>query len=137
MDNLKVTSKKANILTENIIFIILNLAFLTILILFVFSKAGSAAVLEEKYAKQIALTIDAAKPLMIITLNMQDAFNKMEKDWIKEDVVKIDKENNLVIVKLGEKGGYTYSYFNDVDVNAYPDNKGNYIIYVNDYNENE
>jgi hypothetical protein len=137
MDNLKVTSKKANILTENIIFIILNLAFLTILILFVFSKAGSAAVLEEKYAKQIALTIDAAKPLMIITLNMQDAFNKMEKDWIKEYVVKIDKENNLVIVKLGEKGGYTYSYFNDVDVNAYPDNKGNYIIYVNDYNENE
>ena len=125
--------KRGNILTENIIFIILNLVFLTILVLFVFSKAGGAAVLEEKYAKQIALTIDAAKPLMIITLNMEDTFSEMEKNWDLKDAVVIDNENNLVTVKLGEKGGYSYSYFNDVDVTNYPDNKGGYVIRVNNY----
>jgi len=73
--------RKANILTENIIFIILNLLFLSILILFVFSKSGGAAVLEEKYSKQIALILDSAKPGMTIRLNMDDALNKKEKDF--------------------------------------------------------
>jgi len=124
-------NKRANILTENIIFIILNLVFLTILVVFVFSKAGGAAVLEEKYAKQIALAIDAAKPLMIITLNMQDAFDKMEEGWVEENAVMI--KDNIVTVKLREKGGYSYSFFNDVDVTSYPDKKGGYVIRVNDY----
>ena len=128
-------NKKANILTENIIFIILNLVFLSILIVFVFSKSGGAAILEEKYAKQIALSIDSTKPLMIITLNMQDAFEKMDSDWNEEDVVKI--QDNNIIVQLREKGGYSYSFFNNVDVNVYPDYEGNYIIIVNDYIENE
>ena len=125
-------NKKANILTENIIFIILNLIFLSILILFVFSKAGGAAVLEEKYAKQIALTIDGAKPLMEITLNMKDAFKKMDDEWNKDDVVLI--KDNVVTVKLREKGGYSYSFFNDVNVDSVYDKKGEggYVIIVNE-----
>ena len=70
---MKRKNKKANILVENIIFIVLNVLFLTILVLFLFSKTGSAAVLEEKYAKQIALIIDSAKSGMIIHLDMEDA----------------------------------------------------------------
>ena len=62
--------KRGQILVENIVFIILNLVFLTILILFIFSKSGSEANLEEKYSKQIALIIDSAKPGMTIHLNM-------------------------------------------------------------------
>ena len=123
--------KKANILTENIIFIILNLVFLSILILFVFSKAGSAAVLEEKYAKQIALTIDAAKPEMKIILNMEDAFDEIEDGWDMDNVITI--KDNVVTVKLREKGGYDYSFFNNVKVNTFPDKKGGYVIYVTDY----
>jgi len=57
--------KKGNILTGNIIFIILNLVFLSILIIFLFSKMGSAIVLEEKYAKQIALILDSAGFLIL------------------------------------------------------------------------
>lgn len=124
-------NKKANIITENIIFIILNLIFLSILVLFVFSKAGSAAVLEEKYAKQIALTIDAAKPLMVITLNMEDAFKKMDKNWKQDDVVVI--KENTVTVRLREKGGYSYSFFNAVYVDTFPDKKGGYVIRITDY----
>lgn len=126
--------RKANILTENIIFIILNLLFLSILILFVFSKSGGAAVLEEKYSKQIALILDSAKPGMTIRLNMDDALNKKEKEFDANSIVSV--QNNLVTVKLRDKGGYSYTFFNDVNVNYYFDAEtSSYIFIINNYNE--
>jgi len=106
-----------NVLTENIIFIVLNLVFLAILVLFLVSKMGDAAILEEKYAKQIAMIIDSAKPVMEIHLDMEDAFDKKE-GVDNNSMVLIDK--NVVTVKLREKSkGYSYSFFNNVDVSAY------------------
>ena len=125
-------NRKANILTENIIFIVLNLVFLSILILFLFSKIGSAAVLEEKYAKQIALIVDSAKPGMIIHLNMEDAIETAldEGRNIKEIVLIHD---NIITVQLREKAGYSYSFFNDVQVNANLDTTNNeeYFFVIN------
>lgn len=98
---------------ENLIFIILNLVFLSILILFLFLKMGSAAVLEERYAKQIALIIDSAKPGMTINLDMEKAIEKAKKEnWPVDKIVTI--QGNIVTVRLREKGGYSYSFFNDV-----------------------
>lgn len=111
----KFKDKRANILTENIIFIILNLVFLSILIVFLVSRTGAAAVLEEMHAKQVALMIDAAEPGMTINLDMEKAINIAKKEGIKfSDVVKIN--DNVVTVQLREKGGYSYSFFNDVFV---------------------
>ena len=59
-------NKRGNILLENIIFIILNVLFITILVIFLFTKTGSVAVLEEKYAKEIALIIDSAESDMTV-----------------------------------------------------------------------
>jgi len=123
--------KKGKILTENIIFIVLNLIFVTILIVFLVGRIGSNSVLEEKYAKQIAMIIDSAKPVTRIDLNMEDALNKKEEGWDAKNMVTI--KGNIVTVKLGEKGDYSYSFFNNVDVDAYP--KGNdkeYIIIINE-----
>ena len=107
--------KKGNVLTENIIFVILNLVFLSILILFVFSKSGGAAVLEEKYAKQIALIIDSAEPVMAISLDMSDAVKTARDNGISAgEIVSIN--GNVVNVHLRDKEGYSYSFFNDVDV---------------------
>jgi len=117
---LKKISKKGNILTENIIFIILNLVFLTILMLFLFSKIDSTATLEEKYAKQIALIIDSGMPEMVIKLDMGDAYGKLEEGLIWNESVKIN--GNKVYVKLSDRGGYEYSFFNNIEVNSYPDN---------------
>ena len=132
--------KRGQILVENIIFIILNLIFLAILILFIYSKSGGSAVLEEKYSKQIALMIDSAEPGMTIHLNMEDAIKKAEgNDWDLKKIISI--EGNTVTVKLREKGGYPYSFFNNVDVSVYPDVKNSqtgkiedYIIKINKYN---
>jgi len=132
--------KRGEILTENIIFIALNLIFLTILIVFLMTRMGSAAVLEEKYSKQIALIIDSAKPVMEIKLNMEDAIKKAESSkWNVRDIVDIDKNKNIVTVKLREDGqGYSYSFFNDMDVDVYPEtdssNKftGMYVLIINE-----
>lgn len=107
-------NKRGNILIENILFLILNLVFFSILILFVFSKTGNTADIEEQYAKQIALMIDNAKPGMIFKINMQNAKEKAEKNEYYEKIIQINK--NIVTIKLKEKGGYSYSFFNDVEV---------------------
>jgi len=130
----RIISKKGNILTENIIFIILNLVFLSILIIFLFSKMGGAAVLEEKYAKQIALILDSAEPVMIISINMEDAIkiaNKENRDL--NNIISI--QDNVVKVQLREKGGYSYSFFNDIDPSIYLNTSSikEYIIFI-DYN---
>ena len=106
------------------------MVFLSILILFLFSKVGGAAVLEEKYAKQIALMIDSAESEMEIHLSMEDAIEKAADEGWEGNIVKIN--GNIVLVKLREKGGYEYSFFNDVDANAYLDTKNNkeYVIMV-------
>ena len=112
------------ILTENIIFLILNLIFLTIVVLFVFSKAGSVAVLEEHHAKQIALAIDASKSKMFIDLNLEKAVKKgLKEGQNPEQIVSINE--NVVTVKINPKGkGYSYSFFNGevVSVKYVPEN---------------
>lgn len=126
--------KRGVILVENIIFIILNILFISILLLFLFRQGSGAIVLEQNYAKNIALLVDASKPIMEIVLNMKDGFELAEKNGVDaNDIVKIT--GNIVTVRLSEKSGYSYSFFNDVDVTAYPDifPKQNYIIKINGY----
>lgn len=128
--------KRGNILTENIIFIVLNLAFITILLIFLFSKTSDIAVLEEKYAKQIALMIDAAEPGMIIHLNMEDAIEKAVENKINpSNIVSIN--GNFVTVKLSGKGSNpesSYSFFNDVKVDSNFDtlNKKEYYFVISE-----
>jgi hypothetical protein len=124
-------NKRGNILTENLIFIILNLVFIVIILLFLFSKMQDTSVLEERYAKQIAMSIDAAKPIMFIYLDMTKGYSKLKGfDFGKS--VSINNENNFVTVKLRDGSGYTYSFFNDLKVTAYPDSnrEGYYVLTV-------
>lgn len=130
-------NRKANILTENVIFIVLNLVFLSILILFLFSRLGSAAVLEEEYAKQIALIVDSAKSGMTIHLNMEDAIETaLDEGRNLNEVVLI--HDNIITVQLREKGGYSYSFFNDVQVNVNLDTTNNkeYFFVINENEQN-
>lgn len=126
--------KKGTILLENVIFIILNLVYITILVLFLFRQGNGAIILEQSYAKNIALLIDSSKPIMEMKLGMEDAMDLAEKNGVsREEIVKIN--GNIVKVKLSEQGGYDYSFFNNVDVSVYPDvfPEKNYIIKINGY----
>ena len=92
---------------------------------------NGTAILEEQYAKKIALAIDAAKPEMKLIFNMNDAVEKANDEKFDGKIVSI--EGNVVTVRLHEKGGYSYSFFNDVDFDAlyyYPDENGMFELEV-------
>lgn len=130
--------KKGTILIGNVIFIVLNLIFITILIVFLWSKMTNAAVLEEVAAKQIALMIDSAKPGMKMHLNMERAIEKAKKELGEDKIDEIVKINdNIVTVKLRDNGEYSYSFFNDIDASAYLDKTNNkeYVFVINEKNE--
>lgn len=110
--------KKGNILMENVIFIILNLVFLSMLLLFIYLKSSPTSSIEQVTAKQIALMIDASEPGTEISLDVEEVVNKAEKNNIEWPIT-IDNVNNLVRVKLSEKSYYDYTFFNDVDVSDY------------------
>ena len=137
---MKKRNKKAAILMENVIFIILNILFITILILFLLRQGQGAVLLEQSYAKQIALLIDSAKPGMTIILDMGKAKDLAEKNGL-EFKDSVTKTNTIITVRLSASGGYSYSYFNDVNVSLYangdPENINSYVIKVNEYNQND
>lgn len=124
-----VMRKRGVILVENIIFIILNLIFLTILILFIARQGGGAIVLEQSYAKEIALMIDSSQPVMTLRLDMKEARELAKKNGILfKDILEINE--NIVTVKLSEKGGFSYSFFNDVKIDFYYPDETSEFVYV-------
>ncbi len=130
-------NKKGMVLVENVIFIVLNSLFLTILMVFLWKQGTGAVLMEQSYSKQIALLIDSAEPVTQIKINMEKGLELSEKNDLMFEEIVLIKENS-VFVRLSEKGGYEYSFFNDVFVTAYPEknelneNTGNYIISVNE-----
>lgn len=111
--------KKGDILVENVIFIVLNVIFISILLLFLWGQGSGAILVEETHAKQISLLIDSAKPGMEIRLNMVEAKDIALDNGIEDFGEVVSITDNVVRVKLSEKGGYEYSFFNDVSVNSY------------------
>ncbi len=129
--------KRGEILIENVLFIVLNIIFVSILIFFLFKQGSGAVLLEQTYSKQIALMIDSAKPSMEIKLNMEKAQKVAEENELDfNEVVSIT--GNVVKVKLSQKGSYEYSFFNDVEVKAFPEKNeqneytGIYIFTINE-----
>lgn len=127
----------STVLTEQILFVILILVFISILLGYIYSRMGSASVLEEKYAKEIALILDASKPGMTITLNMADAIKAAETNLGKNNIDNIvNIQGNIVTVKLQNGNGYSYSFFNNVTIVKYYSDtaNGNYIFLIGEYN---
>jgi len=128
--------KKAEILTENLIFIILNLVFFSLLAVFIFIKSDSSSLVEESYAKKIALILDSVRPGMEVNLDMALA-NKKAKDYGGKIV---DIQGNIVTVKLSQKGGYSYSFFNEANLNKtyfYSSDGKQYLFKVEPYKRSE
>lgn len=125
-------NKRGELLVENVIFIILNLVFLGILIIFLVNQSSGALILEETYSKQIALLVDSARPGMSMEINMKDLYKEAnKKNFPFSEAVTFS--NNFVTVKLSDDEGYSYHYFNEVKVNAYPgedESEGNYILTI-------
>ena len=128
--------RKGTILIENVIFIILNVVFLSIIILFLSNQMSGVHVLDEVYAKKIALVTDYAKPDMIIKIDMSKALKYSEKNKINfADVVKVTGNVVNVNLKAGDSkdSGYSYSFFNNVLLCPYPDKDAKTNTYTGMY----
>lgn len=130
--------RKGNILMENIVFIIINVMFLTILAIFLTSQMNNATVTEERYAKQIALLIDAAKPGMEMTLKIpKKTLREAEENGLSEDEI-ITIDGNQINVKIRKGGGYDYSFFNEINVTpSMLASKGELVLFMRRQNEQE
>lgn len=114
-----IKGKRGELLVQNVVFIILNIMFLSIIVLFLIKQSSGAVFLEDSYSKQIALMIDASKPGTKIYFNMEKAMKVSKSNGIEfKNVVSLD--GNFVRVQLSDKSGKEYSFFNDVEVNLFP-----------------
>ncbi|MEJ2497249.1 MAG: hypothetical protein P8Y43_07230 [Sulfurovaceae bacterium] len=105
-------NKRGNILVENVVFIILNLIFLSIIVLFLMNQGDGKIVLEEMYAKEIALVIDYSKPIMTIKVDLSKAKEIAEENGISFDnVVSVNNDEKKVTIKLDKGEGYSYYFF--------------------------
>jgi hypothetical protein len=117
-------SKKANLLTENLVFIILNVSFFVILLVFVYIQSSSIHLDEERIAKQITLIIDSAREDTLVKINFGDFLKRVEKNGVSSiNAIKIDNDKNLVIVKGDKNSFYEYAFFNNLSVEYKLENK--------------
>jgi len=109
-------NKKGNILTENIVFILLTLIFISMLFTFITNMSSSTHLIEEATAKELALVISSARPGTEIQMNIDWLLDKKQEAVEDTEVIKI--EDNDVIVKLGYNSEYRYGFFSDVNVDS-------------------
>lgn len=110
-------NKKADILHETVIFVVLNLLFFGIIIGFIYLQSSPLYLEEQQVSKQIALIIDSSKPGTEIDFYLGDFFERTEGGGIKKERrIIIDNADNKVIVRGDEDSSYDYDFFNDVNV---------------------
>lgn len=117
--------KRGEILVEDIIFFVLNIAFLAILAIFLINQGSGVTLLEDSYSKQTALIIDSARPGMIVKINFENAKEVSDNNGIPfSDILLI--KGQYVTVKLTEDSGKSYHFFNDLNITSYPDKSPGY-----------
>ena len=111
-------NKKGDILVGNVVFIILNVIYLSILVIFLYTQGSGVKIVEETYAKEIALLVDYSQPGMFFYLDMGKAYDIAEERNVDFDKI-VSKDENLITVTLdssNNRKGYSYSFFNNVNV---------------------
>ncbi|MFH1501181.1 MAG: hypothetical protein ABIE22_04525 [archaeon] len=102
-------------LLERILFIVLNIIFFSIVLLFVSGAFSGALLLEKSYAKQFALTIDSASEGSEFIIDFSEGLEMAKSRGVNPEV-SVDNKRNVVKVKLDNGKGYEYDFFNDVEV---------------------
>ncbi|VVB78629.1 Uncharacterised protein [uncultured archaeon] len=106
-----------SLVIETVTFTLFNLIFFVGMLIFIYNSGNQTSILEESYAKQIALMIDNAKPDMAVLININDVKDvALKNNKPLDKVFSLDKQTNKVKVSLNLGGGYAYSYFSSNDV---------------------
>jgi len=112
-------SKKAvNLLAGTFSFIILNILFFAIMFIFVSQIGTGSNLIEQSYAKQIALVLDGSRPGTEISIDISEIYNLAEKNKFEGQIVKLEYKENSVRVDVGS-GGYVHYSFTDLEGISY------------------
>ncbi|MBS3079322.1 hypothetical protein J4218_04325 [Candidatus Pacearchaeota archaeon] len=126
----KIGKKGAEGLLETIVFLILNMIFFVIMMLFAYNSGTQSFIYEQAYAKQIALLIDNAKPDMVVMVDINELIPiALKKNRAIEKVFVVDEKTNEIKVSLNPTGGYSYKYFSDNSV-KFEIKEGNLLITI-------
>lgn len=111
-----------------VIFLILNVLFISIMMIFVSSSRNNSLFYEQIYAKEIALFLDSAKPGMEMILDFEEGFEIAKSNGIESGLVNIDEEKGEIHVALKKEGGYNLTYFTMHDITLTEDSGQKWII---------
>ncbi len=107
----------SDVLHSVIIFFILNLVFFAALIFFVSWASGGTIAIEKKYAEQIALIIDQAKPGTSIDIYIPEVYDFADRNrFDRLRNVNINNTENKVYVKVKDRKGHSYDFFTSNDI---------------------
>ena len=110
-------NKRGNVPLEEVIFVLVNLVFFSMLFFFVYNTSHSIFLTERLYAKEIALSIDSAKPGTQINIDISDLYKVASKNNFDINNAFYFKDN-LVSVKVSQGEGYSYYYFTDYNIDS-------------------
>lgn len=114
---IKKNKRGIDVLSSTLVFLLLNVVFFAIMFGFVARAGSGATVVEQVYAKQIALIIDQAKPGTSINMNIEEIYELADKNkFSRQNIIKIDNEKNQVYVQVDEGKGYSYNFFSSGEV---------------------
>jgi len=124
-------NKKADeLLTEQIIFIVLNIFFILLLLLFVWRVGTGAATAEERYAKKIGLAIDNLKLGTELKMDISELYVYLEKNKIKDNPVTLDYSKNIVNVRVSSGKGYSFTYFTSLNPGSVTINETSKLLLI-------
>jgi hypothetical protein len=108
---------------STIVPVVIILLFFIPLLIWVTKATTSGLVIEELYAKKIGLIIETGLPGLEVEVDIKDICdywvkNKIDMTNFRETAIIIDKSNNLVSVRAGKSGGYSYPFVNERDFTA-------------------
>ena len=108
-------NKKADTVQYVVIFLVLNLIFFASMFVFV-ARAGSGInFIEQKYAKQIALTIDGMRNNTEVEIYLYDLYEDASENKFHDTPVVVDTDSNLVTVRLIAGGGSSYPFYTNIE----------------------
>jgi len=107
-------NKRGTVLLEQIIFWVLNIVFFVLLMAFVWRASTGVVVIEEIYAKQIALAVDMMKPGTEANISLSELYDIAKKNKFEGYVVLPEPDKNLITVRAADSEGYSHHYFSNL-----------------------
>ena len=116
---IKKSKKSQGFLTENIIFIILNVIFFSLMFLFLARVGTDTSTIEKVYVRQIALAIDEMKPGTEIILFLPKLFETAEKNKFTGNIFEGSLyDDGLLVLTLDKGKGASMRYFTKLNSGA-------------------